>query len=122
MIGYGLSGDANHITAGRSDGEGALLAISNAFRGLKKWRGKSELWFVNAHATSTPLGDTAELTAVQKFVRRLKEDPLNDIILPQDGRVRVTSHKGNFGHLVIIVFELSNHWTDGRADSQNTHL
>ena len=78
-----------------------MLAIKGAFRGAKNLGRKSELWLVNAHATSTPLGDAAELTAIQKFVRSLAGDPTSDVILPEDGKVRVTSHKGNFGHLVI---------------------
>ena len=99
-----MSGDASHITAGRQDGEGALLAIRGAFRNLRNRKFlKSELWCVNAHATSTPLGDAAELMSVQKFVRELKESNAGDVIVPKDGRVRVTSHKGNFGHLVITI-------------------
>ncbi len=100
LVGYGLSGDASHITTGRQDGEGALLAIRGAFRKLRKSDEKSELWCVNAHATSTPLGDAAELMSIQKFVRGLKESDTGDVIVPKDGKVRVTSHKGNFGHLV----------------------
>ena len=41
--------------------------------------------------------------SVQKFVRELKESNAGDVIVPKDGRVRVTSHKGNFGHLVITI-------------------
>ena len=107
MLGYGLSGDASHITAGRQDGEGALLAIRGAFRNFLSYERRNfvdarrnQLYCINAHATSTPLGDAAELTAIQKFVRELKEMNSNDVTLPDDGLVRVTSHKGNFGHLV----------------------
>ena len=107
IIGYGLSGDANHITAGRPDGEGALLAIRGAFRNILNDKNcsakfRNQFWFVNAHATSTPLGDSAELTAIQKFVREIKENENSDVIgLQKDGKIRVTSHKGNMGHLVI---------------------
>lgn len=107
MLGYGLSGDASHITAGRQDGEGALLAIRGAFRNFLKNERRldehpNQLWCVNAHATSTPLGDAAELTAIRKFVRELKENISDDVTLPDDGLVHVTSHKGNFGHLVRL--------------------
>jgi 3-oxoacyl-[acyl-carrier-protein] synthase II len=101
LIGYGLSGDASHITAGRSDGEGALLAMRGALSGAAaSRRRKSELWCINAHATSTPLGDAAEVTAIKKLVSHLRTSESSGVCLPPDGVVNVTSHKGNFGHLV----------------------
>lgn len=77
---------------------GAFRNFLNSERRLDAPR--NQLWCVNAHATSTPLGDAAELTAIQKFVRELKDNSSDDVTLPADGLVRVTSHKGNFGHLV----------------------
>lgn len=63
MVGYGTSADAHHITAGPEDGNGAARAMSLALRqaGLPP----SQIQHVNAHATSTPLGDTGELAAIR---------------------------------------------------------
>ena len=58
-----------------------------------------ELWCINAHATSTPKGDAAEMTAVNKFLSDLESNTSDKITFPKEG-VHVTSHKGNFGHLM----------------------
>ena len=65
VAGYGLSGDAHHITAPASDGEGGGRAIMAALNdaGLKP----SDVDYINAHRTSTGLGDIAELTAVKNI-------------------------------------------------------
>ena len=112
LLGYGLSGDAYHITSGREDGEGALLAMKNAFRNLRSMNSEHninektmddkndyELWCINAHATSTPKGDAAEMTAVNKFLSDLESNTSDTITFSEEG-VNVTSHKGNFGHLM----------------------
>jgi len=65
VIGYGMSGDAYHITAPAETGDGAFRAMRNAMR-----RSKLELQdidYVNAHGTSTPLGDEIELGAVKRL-------------------------------------------------------
>jgi 3-oxoacyl-[acyl-carrier-protein] synthase II len=64
LIGFGMSGDAYHITAPPEDGSGACLAMRNALRdsGLAP----EAVAYLNAHATSTPLGDKAETIAIKK--------------------------------------------------------
>jgi len=64
LVGFGMSGDAYHITAPPEDGEGARLAMVNALRDAHM--NPAEVQYVNAHATSTPLGDKAETTAMKR--------------------------------------------------------
>jgi len=64
MIGFGMSGDAHHITAPPEDGEGARLSMSNALKDAQL--NASEIQYVNAHATSTDLGDRAETIAMKR--------------------------------------------------------
>lgn len=63
--GYGMSGDAHHITAPADGHEGAFRAMRNAFRNGGAEPG--DVQYVNAHGTSTPLGDDLELEAVERF-------------------------------------------------------
>ncbi len=63
IIGFGMSSDAYHITAPPEDGAGARLAMTNALRDAKI--APTEVQYLNAHATSTPLGDLAETLAIK---------------------------------------------------------
>src|SRR5690349_6090391 len=86
LIGYGLSGDAYHITAPAPDGDGALRCMSAAIR--RAGISASDIDYINAHGTSTPLGDEIELGAVQKLVGN------------SAGHISMSSTKSCVGHLL----------------------
>ncbi len=86
VIGYGLSGDAYHVTAPHPEGSGAFRAMEMAMR--KSGLALSDIDYINAHGTSTPLGDELELGAV----RRLFGDDL--------AAVSMSSTKSAIGHLL----------------------
>ncbi|QJP13309.1 beta-ketoacyl-ACP synthase II [Starkeya sp. ORNL1] len=86
IVGYGLSGDAYHITAPAMDGDGAFRCMSMALK--RAGISASELDYINAHGTSTPLGDEIELGAVQRLVGNA------------GAKVSMSSTKSAIGHLL----------------------
>jgi 3-oxoacyl-[acyl-carrier-protein] synthase II len=86
VIGYGLSGDAYHVTAPHPDGDGAFRSMQMALK--KAGLAPSDIDYINAHGTSTPMGDELELGAV----RRLFGDAMQT--------VSMSSTKSAIGHLL----------------------
>jgi len=86
LIGYGMSDDAYHMTAPSEDGAGAALAMGNAIRdaGIDPAR----VGYVNAHATSTKVGDLIEIHAVKK------------VFGDHAGKLAMSSTKSMIGHLL----------------------
>jgi 3-oxoacyl-[acyl-carrier-protein] synthase II len=65
LIGYGMSGDAHHVTAPAEDGNGAFRSMRNALKRANL--APDQIDYINAHGTSTPLGDEIELGAVKRL-------------------------------------------------------
>ncbi|HQS84342.1 MAG: beta-ketoacyl-[acyl-carrier-protein] synthase II [Alphaproteobacteria bacterium 16-39-46] len=86
VLGYGLSGDAHHITAPAEDGDGAFRAMRNALKNANISPEKID--YINAHGTSTPPGDRAELQAVGRLMGENRH------------LVSISSTKSSIGHLL----------------------
>lgn len=82
VSGYGLSGDASHATAPPPDGDGARRSMLSALSHAQLR--PADIGYINAHATSTPLGDLAEMTAiVSVFSPNLDTTPLEGTLNAQ---------------------------------------
>ncbi len=86
LIGYGMSGDAFHITAPADDGDGALRCMKAAVHRAEITPG--EIDYINAHGTSTPVGDEIELKAVECLVGNAAAN------------ISMSSTKSSIGHLL----------------------
>lgn len=85
IVGFGMSGDAFHITSPAENGAGAVASMRNALRDAGM--SADEVDYINAHGTSTPLGDVAETQAIKQ-------------VFGADTRVAVNSSKSLVGHLL----------------------
>lgn len=85
LVGYGTSADAYHLTAGPEDGSGARRAMSLAL--AQAGISADQVQHLNAHATSTPVGDAGELAAIKS-------------VFGSDNKIAVTSTKSATGHLL----------------------
>jgi len=85
LVGYGTSADAYHLTAGPEDGNGARRAMSLAL--AQAGIAPEQVQHLNAHATSTPVGDLGELAAIKA-------------LFGTDNKIAVTSTKSAIGHLL----------------------
>ena len=86
VVGYGLSGDAHHITAPAEGHDGAFRAMRAAFRNGSV--SPDDINYINAHGTSTPIGDDLELDAVERFFG------------DASGKIAMSSTKSATGHLL----------------------
>jgi 3-oxoacyl-[acyl-carrier-protein] synthase II len=85
VIGYGTTADAHHITSGPEDGEGAARAMKAALQQAGLVPG--DIQHLNAHSTSTPIGDLGELAAIKS-------------VFGNEGKIAVSATKSATGHLL----------------------
>jgi 3-oxoacyl-[acyl-carrier-protein] synthase II len=86
VVGYGLSGDAYHVTAPTPDGDGAYRCMQAALK--RAGISAHDVDYVNAHGTSTPMGDEIELKAVERIIGNRAD------------RLSMSSTKSSIGHLL----------------------
>jgi 3-oxoacyl-[acyl-carrier-protein] synthase II len=86
VIGYGMAGDAHHITAPAEDGDGGYRAMEAAI--ARAGLDPADIDYINAHGTSTPLGDEIELGAVERLLGQAA------------GKTAMSSTKSAIGHLL----------------------
>jgi 3-oxoacyl-[acyl-carrier-protein] synthase II len=86
VVGYGMSGDAHHVTAPAPDGDGAFRSMSAALK--RSGLSTDDIDYVNAHGTSTPMGDEIELGAVRRILGSAAD------------QVSMSSTKSSVGHLL----------------------
>ena len=83
LIGYGMSGDAHHITSPSEDGDGGFRAMKSALEMAST--STDQINYINAHGTSTQVGDEIELKAIMKLF---------------DNNIKISSTKSSIGHLL----------------------
>ena len=85
IIGYGMSGDAFHITSPSDDGDGGFRAMKEAIKMAKI--NYDQIDYINAHGTSTPIGDDIELKAIMNLIK-------------DNDQIKISSTKSSIGHLL----------------------
>ena len=85
IVGYGMSGDAHHITSPSEDGDGGYRAMKEALKMASM--NSDDIDYINAHGTSTQVGDDIELNAIMK-------------ILNGNNKIKISSTKSSIGHLL----------------------
>jgi len=85
IIGYGMAGDAHHITSPSKDGDGGFRAMNEALK--MSSLNTEDIDYINAHGTSTQVGDDIELKAIMKFTKNNK-------------KLKISSTKSSIGHLL----------------------
>ena len=93
LVGYGMSGDAHHITAPAEDGDGGFRAMNEALRMAKI--STDDVGYINAHGTSTIKGDEIELNAIARLF---------------NNKIFVSSTKSSIGHLLGLLVVLSQYF------------
>jgi len=86
VVGYGMSGDAYHITSPHPDGHGAFKAMSKALKDASL--NTDDIDYINAHGTSTPMGDKIELATVARLFEKRSDN------------LSMSSTKSSIGHLL----------------------